>query len=800
MEAPVNCVLSASEQASLLNSILQASKCDIMYLDSSLVLRALNAKCAERAGGSAASFIGRRLTDAFPHFYVAVKDALFEAQRSGNPIPERSLRMITDSGERDYECSIIPIHEDGRFTGWIVFKRDPMQRPDADCVAQQIPEGQDAMADFIGSMVNAAPVGTAIINASSLRYQAVNSRFTAMAGISTPASKLRGVAVRETLHKHNSGVTHSLIKETIETGRRISVCTYSSAPERVLGYTCWTVDYIPISGPSSGTASVMVTVSDITEQVSSMRKQESLAAIAHDLNRGNDLSKALAATGSKCAAMLSADYFSLFLDTPSSDSPYAFVESSASGWKPDLTPDIAQACLKQVMESSRPIYYAAREAAAGDHALLQVAGAQRALCAPLISLGKFLGMLTFLFRSEGPELTPEDMSYVGLVAEQCSMAIAREGAFAEQARFLAAEQEARAIAQHSAETMAALLQSFEDGVIIFDGSGNLVLANPNAQRLTGLSPQEFGRMLVSSSAEMVSLDGSEVLETEMPYRKLVDGRSVANDEYLVSCGDGQRRILSFSGGVLRDPDGRVTSAIITFRDTTDIHELEQTKEEYVRIVSHDLRTPLTLIMARAQMALKMTDRPDAVHAHADAIVKAARNANSMISDLTESSRIYSRQLHLRKGLSDLVMFLRDLMERSADSPGFHRVALHLPAERLMVDMDSARVERMVMNLVSNALKYSPSDSEVLVSVARNGNEAVVSVVDKGDGVSPEDAVRIFEKYYRSREARDRCEGLGLGLYITKALVEAHGGRIWLTSALGAGSTFTFALPLEEDPR
>jgi two-component system phosphate regulon sensor histidine kinase PhoR len=143
---------------------------------------------------------------------------------------------------------------------------------------------------------------------------------------------------------------------------------------------------------------------------------------------------------------------------------------------------------------------------------------------------------------------------------------------------------------------------------------------------------------------------------------------------------------------------------------------------------------------------------------------------------------------------DTSAYLMDLGARLAGTAEGKRVRIDVPEGLPAVKADPARLERVMMNLLTNALKYSPSDTEVVVAVSRGDGSVVVSVSDKGPGIPSDELLHLFERVYRTRATREREEGLGLGLYISRMLVEAQGGRIWAESEVGKGSTFFFSLP------
>jgi len=229
------------------------------------------------------------------------------------------------------------------------------------------------------------------------------------------------------------------------------------------------------------------------------------------------------------------------------------------------------------------------------------------------------------------------------------------------------------------------------------------------------------------------------------------------------------------------------------REITEREQAEEARSLFVHTVSHDLRSPLQVILGQAQIIHRFPDKPDQVRRSAGSIITSARRMDAIIQDLVDSARVESGQLRLEMERVQLSSFLSELLERVAPVIDVSRIRVHIPQELPPIAADRDRLERILINLLTNALKYSPGSTEVLIGAEKTNGEIAVSVTDRGVGIAPEDLPHIFERFYRAKGQR-RAEGLGLGLYITKMLVEAHGGRIWVESEPGKGSTFRFTLP------
>ncbi len=331
-------------------------------------------------------------------------------------------------------------------------------------------------------------------------------------------------------------------------------------------------------------------------------------------------------------------------------------------------------------------------------------------------------------------------------------------------------------------------------IIGLDLQANIVLFNRAAEKVTGY---RRGEVLGKNWFELL-VPRDRYPQVAVMFSTLVKGGLLpTSSENPIITKSGEERDISWRNSVMREK-GRIAGTISFGIDITERKRAERFREEYLSLISHDLRGPLTVIQAQTQFlkrdieAAGLAGRPGR---SAEAIITASRRMNAMIQDLVDSARIEAGQLRLDCWPVDLRQFLQDFLERSAPAIGDGRVILEVGEGLPPVNADLDRLERIILNLLTNALKYSGSDRPVVITAHQVENRAImVSVADQGEGIAPEDLPHVFERFYRARGAR-RTEGIGLGLYITRMLVEAHGGRIWAESEPGKGSTFYFTLPL-----
>lgn len=229
-------------------------------------------------------------------------------------------------------------------------------------------------------------------------------------------------------------------------------------------------------------------------------------------------------------------------------------------------------------------------------------------------------------------------------------------------------------------------------------------------------------------------------------------------------------------------------------DITDRKELERFREQYVGLVSHDLRGPLSAV-ALAAAGLEQSLRDKSLDREAEQLAQirqTAKRVENMIRDLLESVRLESDAASSRREPVDLEDLARGVIEAfPVDERA--RVSLHVLSPSGRVLGDRAQLERVLDNLVANALKHSPPSAPVVIETRREGETVIVSVVDQGPGIAAEHQPHLFERFYRVPGTR--TDGLGLGLYIAKAIVELHGGRISVESTPGRGSRFVVTLPI-----
>ena len=339
------------------------------------------------------------------------------------------------------------------------------------------------------------------------------------------------------------------------------------------------------------------------------------------------------------------------------------------------------------------------------------------------------------------------------------------------------------------ERSVAILANIADGIVAVDRDGQVVLWNSAAEEITGVPQQDA-----------IGLTTLQVLQ-----RQLESTESEApSGQRLVSITRGGEEVwLSLSEAVMRDPLGAVAGRIFAFRDISADRMVEQVKSDFVAAVSHELRTPLTSIYGFAETLLRQ-DVPfdeDDRRIFLSYIASESERLTEIVDQLLNVARLDAGDLQVELGRIDVGSVVSELVETVEESGVVNglRFEIDLPDEPLAAEADPDKVRQVFNILVENALRYSPGGGTVTVGARRNRDRVEVRVADEGIGIPAAERERIFRKFYRAESAaRDGAAGTGLGLFIAKELVTAMGGRIWVDSTEGEGSSFSFELPVARE--
>lgn len=340
----------------------------------------------------------------------------------------------------------------------------------------------------------------------------------------------------------------------------------------------------------------------------------------------------------------------------------------------------------------------------------------------------------------------------------------------------------------------AIVEFAPHGVVFIETSTMKVIANHRAAELMGQPlPIEVPEH-VWSQPEIFTPDGKLVPEEDRPLRRAMRGETVPTQELIIRRSGTDVPVLVSASPVIRV--GMIEGVVLVFENISVLKELQQSREEWAAFVAHDLRQPLNVLMLQSQTlpAMAAGGDPAILYKISERMKNAVTRIARMVSDLMDVSQIESNRLTLERRLLDLDSLVREVLERQQTLAPDRRLELDVDDPIPKVYVDPLRIDEVLTNLLTNALKYSDPSTPIKVDIRTVDNKVIVLVTNRGPGISSDELPRLFGRYYRTARARASAGGLGIGLHIAKGLIEAHGGRIWAESTPGQTTTFGFALP------
>lgn len=339
-----------------------------------------------------------------------------------------------------------------------------------------------------------------------------------------------------------------------------------------------------------------------------------------------------------------------------------------------------------------------------------------------------------------------------------------------------------------------ILKNIADGVIVTDAKKRILMTNYVAESWFSLEDQDFEGRPLSAAVENESL-------LKFINRIVADkNNSIDNMEIaLPSSERGKERVLQANAARVYDREKNVLSAVVTvLRDITREKEIDRMKTELVSMVAHELRSPLTCISGFSELLLDDSVTREQSEEYASIILKESNRLNDLINKFLDISKIEAGKSQIKKTPVDIKMLVEKVIDFNTQLAERKRISVELdaPDEVSSLELDRDMMEQAMLNLFSNAVKYSPEESRVTIRVREEENGIEVDVEDTGYGISEKSLPHIFDKFYRvtdNEEIRDTM-GSGLGLPLVKEIIEIHEGTIKVQSELGKGSTFSISLP------
>ncbi len=355
----------------------------------------------------------------------------------------------------------------------------------------------------------------------------------------------------------------------------------------------------------------------------------------------------------------------------------------------------------------------------------------------------------------------------------------------------------------------AIINYSADGILIVDKDCNIIGFNPAFARLSGWAVEELRGQNCYDTLHFTTTKGEEHCTALCPLRLgllSTENSEAYSVEGIMHTKDKQQRYVELNYSVILSATRDILGGIIGVRDMTARHEAEELQNTFLSVISHELQTPIAIIKGYAGLFADETTeiKPEQIRDKMQIIYEESERLSKMVEDLLYASRVQAGGLQLQTEPIHLSRLLERVVQKMKSTSTHHQLLLKLPDTLPFVVADYDKIQEVVVNLIENAIKYSPQGGPITIEAQPSSAEVVVSVTDQGIGIPEKERGHVFERFSRldSRYVRER-KGAGLGLYICKAIVEAHGGKIWVEPApveLGqsqpAGSRFSFSLPRE----
>lgn len=337
-----------------------------------------------------------------------------------------------------------------------------------------------------------------------------------------------------------------------------------------------------------------------------------------------------------------------------------------------------------------------------------------------------------------------------------------------------------------------VIEKTADAVFITDKNAHFQYVNPAFERMTGFKRRE----ILDNTPKLIKSGQHPESFYKKLWSTILSGKTF-RAEFINKRKTGELFYVDHTITPIKSKSGEVVNFVGIWKDITRQKELEKRKDEFISIASHELRTPLSSIKAYGQILENhLRSKKD------DQSLKYIHNLNRQINvlvgyvaDLLDVGRIQTGKLHLKKEVFPLKDLIGNTLENMTSLNSSHKFILKGKINK-KIYADKDRLNQVIINLLTNAVKYSPGGDKIMITVNGRGSKLVIGVADSGIGISKDEQTKIFGRFYQAHGPdRKNYSGLGLGLYISKGIIEKHGGKMWVKSIPKKGSTFYFSIPI-----
>jgi PAS domain S-box-containing protein len=408
-------------------------------------------------------------------------------------------------------------------------------------------------------------------------------------------------------------------------------------------------------------------------------------------------------------------------------------------------------------------------------------GLRQVVALPLIMESNLIGLI-YIFRSQGGDFSVNDRQVLASFADQAAIAVHNARLYQQLA--------------HEKRRLDAIIQNSADGVMILDTQCRIRVFNHALEEMTGWAADEALGQPCSRVLALRDRQGKDICEAQCPLLQ-TESEEPPYVEGDIKRPDGSVVTAGITYSPLYDKEGHLVSVIANVRDITRFREAEEMKSTFVSVISHELKSPVSIIKGYAD-TLRREDAQwdtDTLRQGLAVIAEESDRLNRLIDNLLDASRLQASTFKLELSYVQVDKLAEKVMEEFRVQSTEHMFTLDFPADFPAVQGDTERLRQVLANLLSNAIKYSPRGGLIRTGGWADDDWIYVYVADEGIGIPQSEQEHIFERFYRVESPLSRrTEGTGLGLYLCKEVIEAHGGKIWVQSEPGKGAKFIFKLP------
>jgi PAS domain S-box-containing protein len=399
---------------------------------------------------------------------------------------------------------------------------------------------------------------------------------------------------------------------------------------------------------------------------------------------------------------------------------------------------------------------------------------------PMIVRRRVIGVI-FIFRNYLGVFSANDRALLESFADQAAIAVQNAQLYTQVSR--------------EKQRMDALLDSAADGILILGADHTIERCNPALARMLGRPLDDIRGRTHEEIIHWIRKDGLALEQAEAGGWPLTPNATLYVEGDLER-GDEMPLPVGITYAPLVKPEGNLVNIIATVRDITRFREAEELKSTFISVISHELKTPVALIKGYVSTLRREDATWDrkVVKDSLEVIEEEADRLTQLIENLLDASRLQAGGLAINMTDVSLKTIAEHIVERFRNQSSQHSLLVGFPADFPVVLADEERISQVISNLVSNAIKYSPEGGEIRISGQVRPDQVIVCVSDQGPGIAPDDIPHVFDRFYRSSAATRTTKGAGLGLYLARAVIEAHSGRIWVDPRPGYGARVCFSLP------